>query len=308
MADETLGVDQLTDGNLMALLLKYQHQIEKGLALPHTKLGFGVGSGLLAKLHTYSDALLSRSGLRPHAQFLFEGIGAAVSQYISFHESRNATVPGQATDVLALLDRRGARHTPGQGGAYTVPRDAVLAAAAGDFAQLVTQRHSVRDYDLQRPIPDAVLVDAVRLALEGTPSVCNRQASRVLAIKDPALQQAVLQLQGGSRGHGRPGLLLAVLSDLQIFREPRERNQAYVDGGLFAMSLMYALTHKGLATCPLNFAATAKRDREVRKLLKVPEDFVIICFIAVGHFMDPVVWTVSPRRGASDLGQVLRVL
>jgi nitroreductase len=74
-----------------------------------------------------------------------------------------------------------------------------------------------------------------------------------------------------------------VVCDLRHFVTVGERNQAWIDGGMFAMSLVYALHALGLGTCFLNWSVTEDVDRKLRPHLKVTEHDVIITMLAVGH-------------------------
>lgn len=42
---------------------------------------------------------------------------------------------------------------------------------------------------------------------------------------------------------------MLVTADLQAFMGSNERNEGYVDSGLFSMSLLYAMKSCGLAAC-----------------------------------------------------------
>jgi hypothetical protein len=66
---------------------------------------------------------------------------------------------------------------------------------------------------------------------------------------DTAIEQ-VLALQNGNRGFGHLAKrVLIVSADLHAFIGPIERNKAFVDGGMFAMSLLYALHRLELGAC-----------------------------------------------------------
>ena len=67
-----------------------------------------------------------------------------------------------------------------------------------------------------------------------------------------------LKIQGGFLGYAMPPVLLLVTSDIRAFMNNGERNEPFVDGGLFSMSLLYALEAYGLAACPLIYLRTVK--------------------------------------------------
>jgi len=75
---------------------------------------------------------------------------------------------------------------------------------------------------------------------------------------------------------------VVVTSDISSFIAPTERRQPWIDGGLFAMSLLNALEYYGLAACPLNAMFGVGQEAKLRRLLNIPDGEVLIVFIAVG--------------------------
>ena len=73
--------------------------------------------------------------------------------------------------------------------------------------------------------------------------------SRGVHAYDDERQQQVIAVQGNAGFGDRVPLVLVITSDLQTFFAPEERNQAWIDGGMFAMSLVHALHSLGLASC-----------------------------------------------------------
>ncbi|WP_205689482.1 nitroreductase family protein [Aurantiacibacter odishensis] len=143
------------------------------------------------------------------------------------------------------------------------------------------ERRSIREFG-EGPIDPAVVEAAVTDALS-TPSVCNRQGFRAHYSLDRATIDAALRQQNGNSGFGDrvPGLMIVTCS-LSIFTASSERNQGFVDGGLFSMSLMLTLHHHGLGNCPLNWSASFRQDQNLRAAVSIPEDEVIIMMIAFG--------------------------
>ncbi|MGH2182869.1 nitroreductase family protein, partial [Enterococcus faecalis] len=119
-----------------------------------------------------------------------------------------------------------------------------------DFKYLALNRYSIRDYD-SSDVDLGMLNEAIEIALK-SPSVCNRQSARVYVINDKKEIKELLNIQGGFNGYELPPCLILVTCDIQDFIDISERNQPYIDGGIFAMSLIYALEYQGFATCTLN--------------------------------------------------------
>jgi nitroreductase len=152
------------------------------------------------------------------------------------------------------------------GGTVELRREEILRRSKGDFLQCSLSRHSIRCFSGE-PVDLSLINEAVRIA-QTTPSVCNRQSSRVYIIQDESSKQAVLERQPGNRGFGHlADKILIVTSDLRAFSGMHERNQAFVDGGMFAMSLLYSLHYLGLGACALSWMVRKDVDEKMRKSL-----------------------------------------
>jgi nitroreductase len=170
-------------------------------------------------------------------------------------------------------------------GAVEYQKETILENSKAMFSNLALNRISVRDYS-PTEVDDTLIFDSIRIAMK-SPSVCNRQSWRVHLIKDRDLLERTLTLQGGFDGNGTNlNKLLLVTVDLRYFSNFYERNQGYIDGGIFLMSLVYALTYNEVATCILNAMFNRKRDQEIRDLIGLEESEVMIGFIALGHYPD----------------------
>lgn len=67
-----------------------------------------------------------------------------------------------------------------------------------------------------------------------------------------------------------------------IFTIDRRLNMgSWIDHGMFLQSIMIAARARGLHTCPQ--AAFAPYHRQIRPILSIPEDEVVVCGMALGH-------------------------
>lgn len=168
-------------------------------------------------------------------------------------------------------------------------------------ASFFDSRHSVRDFDVSRVPTQAEIDEAVELA-RNTPSVCNRQGYRAHIFRDRELIEQMLGLQGGATGFsGSIPVLVVVTARRALFVGPLERNQRWVDGGLYAMTLVWALHAVGLATCMLNWAMAARTSEQLRKVAGIPTEEDIVVLIAIGHAAPGARVARSEKRSAEDL-------
>ncbi|MCA1920535.1 MAG: nitroreductase family protein, partial [Flavobacterium piscis] len=115
-------------------------------------------------------------------------------------------------------------------------------------------------------------------------------------IREKTTKEKALALQNGNRGFGfLADKILVVTEDLNYFLSIAERNEAYINGGMFSMNLLYALHFYGIGACPLNWCAEKSNDMALRKLCLIPENEIIIMMIAIGGIPDKFMLASSPR-------------
>lgn len=264
------------------------HRLEKGLALPEMRTGFG--ADVLARL-TRDVRLLE-------ATYGEDAVTAMARMDLREYCERHRTVGAPNHSIEAFL----AADAESMAAAATLQldSDAVREAARVDFEAFAWSRHSLRQFSENRIDPGEI--EAAVHAAQRTPSVCNRQSAKAYHIATPDLRRDLLQVQGGNRGFGETiPELLVVTSQLDAFVSPAERYQCWIDGGLFAMSLVYALHARGLGTCMLNWSVDPSRDRRARHLMRLQDRENIIVFIAVGHYPKRFEVAASHRLRPADL-------
>jgi nitroreductase len=154
-------------------------------------------------------------------------------------------------------------------------------ARLNDPESFFYSRRSIRSFSSERITKDDV-IRAITLA-KSAPSACNRQAWHVYYISNPSIVKDVLKLQNGNRGFGSEvSDLLIIAGDLKAFGTAQERNQVYIDSGIFGMSLMFALHSLGLASCALNWGTLPKDDKSLRKTIPLEDSHTVSFMLAVG--------------------------
>lgn len=273
------------------------HRLEKGLS--HVNFRYGFGKSVLREIakrmimlekadHTYQTNPLYCQGLsvlgeykRRHMEVDYDlsEIGTMFPEHI-WQQADITTDDRHAGSFV--MDTADKRNNLNKG-----------------FVELAEHRYSVREYS-----PEAVsqdVLDKVYAVAMKTPSVCNRQATRVYQITDSAKVKAALDIQGGFRGYAPPPVLLLITSDIRAFMNEAERNEPFTDGGLFSMSLLYALEAYGLAACPLNAMFSLEQERRTRHLVDIPDNEFLVMYIAVGNFPDTVPVCRSARKNAESI-------
>lgn len=257
-----------TRGQQASKLLKSYHSLEKGLSLNNNerRTGFGIAKAqsVINEINAY-QAQHDSDGVADAA-------AAAVREYHTFNTQHGLNLDFTSKWLHSRSDKFGI------GGTRDVTKGDIQRAVSGVENDFFLLRHSIRDFT-----GESVAMEDIRHAVflaQKTPSVCNRQGARVYCFKQAP---SALQWQPGNAGFGhRASRALVVTCDLQAFSGTGERNQCWVDGGMFSMSLIYALHSMGYGTCPLAWTTEAKSDRRMRDALDIPENHAVVMFIAVG--------------------------
>jgi nitroreductase len=280
---------------LIARIIFYTHSIEKGLSHVSFRAGFGKNAieRLIAVLEIYRNEGYSQKD----AAFVsaLSTLRCYEDRHRSLHVERDQTPLVDAPDWLAHAI---AEASTTAGGTDTV-RHTFGQPSKKRFFDVICGRRSVREFG-QTPVDRSAVEQAIELATR-TPSVCNRQGIRVRIVDDSRLVEDLQSTQGGLTGYPAPPEFLVVTADIRSFVEAKERNEAFVDGGLFSMSLLLALEALNLAACPLNAMFTSAQDRAIRKLLQIPDHEIVIMLIAVGSFPSTCEVPHSFRYSSSEI-------
>lgn len=114
---------------------------------------------------------------------------------------------------------------------------------------------------------------------------------------------AILRIQNGATAFAQTVPALGVVTARRaMFVGPDERNQRWVDGGLFAMTLVWAFHALGLSTCMLNWALPNVSSNRLRELAGIPDGEDIVVLIAIGHAAEGARVARSEKRSVDDLG------
>ncbi|SPM33442.1 Nitroreductase [Mycobacterium rhizamassiliense] len=211
-----------------------------------------------------------------------------------------------------------------------------------DLDETIRQRHAVRMFLPDRPVPRALVDEALELAIRA-PSNSNIQPWRVVFASGAARDRLVAALLKGAHegppkvpplpeafAHFRSdtgkvvygamgikredteGRRIAVLRNWEFFRAPlagvvcmdRELGLADAVGvGMFLQTLLLGLTARGLGTCPQ--VSIAGYPEILREQLNIGEEFTILCGLAVGY-TDPDFPGNRARVGREPLAHNVR--
>jgi len=262
---------KLSKVNLNGLAIKEIHKVEKGLALRQPKRPFGIH--VLTKLRT----LINLNVL--------DGVWQKEAQ-----QARSAldkwNFDGKVDELLSPLSLE------------------QLPFGRAELHRLFESRRSVRQFDETREVPHELLFDAARMA-GLSPSVCNRQAWKVF-FSTTAQSKSVLRAnQNGNLGFGEIPVIALVVVDIRFFEGAGERNQGWIDGGIFSMSLCLALHGLGLATCMLNLSLPNSVCDTIRSEMDLGTWELPIMMVAIGYAPTEYRVARSSRKELSEISTII---
>jgi nitroreductase len=273
------------------------HTVEHGLSLASPRPGFGQDKvrQLIAETTGYIDDF----SLDASAEIAVKALAA----YVAFNAAGGTAIGDIPAAVDALAARVTERRADLLGGTEEVTAEGIRQHASMDFLGFMEARHSVRQY-ADRPVDPRMIENAVRAAHQ-SPSSCNRQTCRVYAFTDRASIARVLSFQSGHRGFGEQlGGLAVITTDIRHWGTVGERNQGWVDGGMFAMTLALGLHAEGLGACMLNWSETRDVDTAMRTFVGIPDNELVITMLGFGHMPDNF---KVPRSQRKPIDEVLRL-
>lgn len=267
------GIDK---EKLRYYLVKHCHIIEKGLALPAPRLGFGQPK--ITELISKARAYEKQYGHDNITTMLRDMLRA----YLIFHEQQLYRLPPNFDHLLKTYCNE--REPAGKGGLLVLRKDQWAKYSLDKYQDFVSTRHSVRDFD-KSPIDDDEVRRIIKASLN-TPSVCNRQGWFVHYYREKETIRRLLSYQNGNSGFTECiDKLLIVTGNAKAFTR-YEHNQLFIDGGLLSMNLMLALHAAGLGSCPLNTCMPFNKEISLKRDAGMANHEKLIMMIAIGRLKE----------------------
>ena len=287
------------EDKLRSMLIKDYHRLEKGMSLSKPKMGFGyrVASRLAWNLKLFRDGFQPDETFSVALNVMDSYLAYSTSTGYDFRDlSESVKCLRESMDHLADIEK-----LSDKGGVRTIYRRRLDEKSSSEYFDFVSSRYSIRQFSPEHSPTVQDIEVAVKAAAQ-TPSVCNRQPWRLHLVAQSALSQELLKLQNGNAGFGDQAAFIGVVTcDLSSFEGAGERNQVYIDGGMFAVSIAYALHASGIGTCFLNWSVTANADRKIRELIEIPLSHAVITLVAIGGIPVELKVAQSPRRNHKEL-------
>lgn len=280
-------------------IIKQYHVVEKGLTMPEPRLGFGRDNVNL--LSNNCLLFISNYGLTSQVEHAI----SVIIEYYEFHKIYKFELDNFLRKKLEQISEVANKYNIKIAHQIKISRDDYFQYSNNDFSEFSASRKSVRNYSDEN-IPIITIDNVIELA-QNTPSACNRQTSKVYVYDNKERIKKIFEVQNGNRGFGHlANKLIIIVAELGVFANPMERNQAFIDGGMYAMNILYSLHYHKIAACILNCSNIPEVDRRMREVSGIKDSEVFIAMIACG--IPPANFSIaaSKRFISEDILTIIR--
>lgn len=275
---------------LKARIVMNAHSIEKGLSLKNIKLGYGKPKilALLKDLEHYYKLFNDKS--------LVVFCLSIIESYLAYNKSHNIEdqdIISAYTKMKNVLTEKSKEFENLTGGYFKTSREKIHRYGKIDYYNFVRNRHSIRNFT-GKPVDVELLNKALEIAAY-TPSACNRQPWGNHIFLDKQKIEQILEFQTGARQFKDDVTCVILITSKYSSFFGGEYHQPYVNGGMYAMNLIFALHSQGLGTTPLNMGFSAKKLKGLKKICDIQDNEAPIVLIGVGEIAEELSVATSSR-------------
>ena len=169
-----------------------------------------------------------------------------------------------------------------------------------NYYDFVLSRHSIRNY-AKKEIPKEILDECVQTALL-SPSACNRQMCKIYYVKKLDNINLIKKYAKGLSSFNLDNANYFVVTfDVSAFYFLSERNQGWLNAGLFSMNFVNALHSKGIGSCFIQFDNNFKEEKIIKENLKISKSERIAVIIVCGYYLSDDIVPTSCRKEINDI-------
>lgn len=287
-----------SEEKILGKIIYNYHSIEKGLI--NEPIRYRFGKLKIKKLLHLLEIWIERNYNNNNSQFI--SACSVLVKYYYFHKNENQKVDDIIPDdKIVLLQKYANENT---GGILKLNSNDYFKNSLSSFDEFSNSRHSVRHFNGKK-IDISIIEKAIALA-RNAPSVCNRQSVEVILVNNKDVAQSILTIQSGMNATAENvNQILIITSEIGSFISPVERNQMFIDGGIFLQNLLYALHFNRIAACALNWSKPFFYEYKVRKYLKISQRKRIIAIVAIGYPIENFKVPFSCRKEVNEIFHVI---
>ena len=146
--------------------------------------------------------------------------------------------------------------------------------------ETIQSRHSYRGKYQAVPVPREDLLTILKAGL-AAPSGCNKQTVSLIAVDDPAVLQQLHAVIDPPAGETAPAMICVLTQRIIAYRD---RCFAVQDYAAAIENMLLAITALGYQSCWFegHITDTDRIGDKMARILNVPEDYELVCFLPVG--------------------------
>ena len=146
--------------------------------------------------------------------------------------------------------------------------------------ETIQSRHSYRGKYKSIPVPRRDLQTIMEAGL-AAPSGCNKQTVSLIAVDDPAVLQRLHAVIDPPVGETAPAMICVLSQKIMAYRD---RCFAVQDYAAAIENMLLAITALGYQSCWFegHITDTDRIGDKMARILNVPEDYELVCFLPVG--------------------------
>jgi len=141
-----------------------------------------------------------------------------------------------------------------------------------NLTEAIRTRRSVRKFS-DKKVPDELVKEIIQDGLYA-PTSCNQQLWYFVIIKDEIVKERLIAEAYSSTLIRRAPVILVAMYDSWNYKESIQASSMAV------LNILLSATDKGLGSLAMNSYGA---DRKVKKVLGIPEEYQICCFVCLGY-------------------------
>ena len=247
--------------------------------LPFTKLRpFGD-----KKVKTIMDLIIKYENMTNDYNMAYTYALNILNKWCDVYKDNNWTTYNVYKETSEFVYARKERLTADLVGAREYEKNEFEKYLGFDYLDAIKTRHSLRKYS-NKPLLKEDIEYCINAAIQ-SPSACNRQMCYIYRIIDDQKKQILDDSIMGVGGLDKNNINYFVITfDISAFSFYGERNQGYLNAGLFAMNFVNALHFKGIGSCFLQWGNKHTETDMIIKKLEIPENEIIAVIVAAGYY------------------------
>ena len=283
-----------SDSQIEYKILLNIHSIEKGLAIGNRFFGEKKIKALLQDTFTLNKT--------PNNSWIYSLAVNTLDAYQKFLESSDYTSQSIYLELdksISQLKQESIYNPCVNSGVMRYPSSHFDLINVEQYRNLVLSRRSVRDFSDEK-VGVEEIKEAVNIA-NFSPSACNRQMTSIFIASTEAKKVLISKLKGIS-GFNTDAVSFAVITyDISAFDYEGERNQGYLNAGLFTMNLINALHCMSIGSCLLQWGNNRADTKLLKDIMNIPVQQNVVCVLAFGRYKRETYIPCSERKNVETI-------